>query len=87
MLEIKIWWFLPVFFISAAFVAVVLPAIVRTANKMDLYDTQDDRKVHNGNVPRLGGVSFIPAILFPLMMVIAAISIYSPFREFPIFLT
>ena len=80
MLEIKLWWFLPVFFISAAFVAVVLPAIVRTANKMDLYDTQDDRKVHKGNVPRLGGVSFIPAILFTLMMVIAAMSIYSPFN-------
>ena len=80
MLEIKIWWFLPVFFISAIFVAVVLPAIVRTANKMDLYDTQDERKVHKGNVPRLGGVSFVPAILFSLMMVIAAMSIYSPFN-------
>ena len=76
-MEFKIWWFLPVFFISAIFVAIVLPAIVRTANKMDLYDSQEDRKVHKGNVPRLGGVSFVPAILFSLMMVIAAMSIYS----------
>ena len=76
------------FFISAAFVAVVLPSIVRTANAMNLYDSHDDRKVHKGNVPRLGGVSFLPAIMFTLMMVIAAMSIYSPwsitFRYGPI---
>lgn len=87
-MEFKIWWFLPVFFISAAFVAVVLPSIVRTANAMNLYDSHDDRKVHKGNVPRLGGVSFLPAIMFTLMMVIAAMSIYSPwsitFRYGPI---
>ena len=77
-MEFKIWWFLPVFLISAAFVAIVLPAIVRTADKMNLYDTQDERKVHKGNVPRLGGISFVPAILFSLLMVIAAMSIYSP---------
>ena len=77
-MEFKIWWFLPVFCISALFVAVVLPAIVMTANKMNLYDTQDERKVHKGNVPRLGGVSFLPAMMFTLMMVIAAMSIYSP---------
>ena len=76
------------FFISAAFVAIVLPSIVRTANAMNLYDSHDDRKVHKGNVPRLGGVSFLPAIMFTLMMVIAAMSIYSPwsitFRYGPI---
>ena len=77
-MNFKIWWFLPVFVISAIFVAIVLPAIVRTANKMNLYDTQDERKVHKGNVPRLGGLSFIPAILFSLLLVIAAMSIYSP---------
>lgn len=79
-MEFKIWWFLPVFLISALFVAIVLPAIVRTAKRMDLYDSHDERKVHKGNVPRLGGVSFVPAILFSLMMVIAAMSIYTPFN-------
>ena len=77
-MEFKIWWFLPVFLVSAFFVAVVLPAIVLTANKINLFDTQDDRKVHSGNVPRLGGVAFMPAIIFAIMTVIAAMSIYSP---------
>ena len=87
-MDFKIWWLLPIFLVSAVFVAIVLPAIVRTANEMNLYDTQDERKVHKGNVPRLGGVSFMPAILFSLLMVIAAMSIYSPltmsFRYGPI---
>lgn len=77
-MNFKIWWFLPVFIISAVFVAVVLPSIVKTADKMNLYDSQDDRKVHKGNVPRLGGLAFVPAILFSLLLVIAAMSIYSP---------
>ena len=77
-MDFKLWWFLPVCLISAGFVAIVLPAIVRTANKMNLYDSQDERKVHIGNVPRLGGVSFVPAILFSRLMVISAMSIYSP---------
>ena len=77
-MEFKIWWFLPVFIMSAVFVTIVLPAIVRTANAIHLYDSQDERKVHKGNVPRLGGVSFVPAILFSLLMVIAVMSIYSP---------
>ena len=77
-LDFNIWWFLPVFLTSAVFVAVVLPTIVRTAKRMNLYDTHDERKVHIGDVPRLGGISFLPAILFSLLIVIAAISIFSP---------
>ena len=77
-MNFKIVWFIPVFLISAFFVAVVIPAIIRTANKMNLYDSQDERKVHKGNVPRLGGISFFPAIVFSILMVISAMSIYSP---------
>lgn len=81
-MNFKLFWFIPVMLVSALLVSVVLPAIVRTANKMNLFDSQDDRKVHFGNVPRLGGVSFLPAILFSLLVVIAAMSIYSPVELF-----
>ena len=80
MMDLRVYWFLPVFFISLIFVAMVVPAIVRTANSMNLYDSVDDRKVHVGNVPRLGGISFLPAILFSLLIVIAVMSLYSPFE-------
>lgn len=77
-MDLKIFWFLPVFFVSLLFVAFVIPAIVRTANRMNLYDVVDDRKVHVGNVPRLGGIAFLPAILFSLLLLISVFSLYSP---------
>ena len=75
---IEIIKFLPVFIISLVFVALVVPAVVKTANKINLYDSIDDRKVHKGNVPRLGGIAFLPAILFSLLLVIAIKSLYLP---------
>lgn len=77
-MEFRLWWFLPVFIISLLFVAIVIPAIVRTANKMNLFDSVDDRKVHKGKVPRLGGIAFLPAVMFSLLMVISVMSIYFP---------
>lgn len=77
-LGIDIIKFLPVFIITLVFVALVVPAVVKTANKINLYDSIDDRKVHKGNVPRLGGIAFLPAILFSLLLVISIKSIYLP---------
>ena len=77
-MDLRVVWFLPVFFMSLLFVAFVIPAIVKTANRMHLFDTVDDRKVHVGNVPRLGGISFFPAILFSLFTVISVMTLYSP---------
>lgn len=77
-MDFNLWCFIPVFIISALLAACVIPGIVKTANHMHLFDSQDDRKVHKGNIPRLGGVSFLPTILFSLLIVIAAMSIYSP---------
>lgn len=77
-MDLRVVWFLPVFLISLLFVAIVIPSIVKTANKMHLFDTVDDRKVHVGNVPRLGGIAFFPAILFSLFTVISVMTLYSP---------
>ena len=70
-MEFSILWYIPVFMVSLVFVAIVIPLIVRVANKISLFDVQDGRKVHKGNVPRLGGISFLPAILFTLLVVVA----------------
>lgn len=51
------------FFLSA----LSMPMILRFAHRKKLYDTIDDRKIHTGNIPRLGGVgiflSFIATIV------------------------
>lgn len=73
-MDFSILWYIPVFLVSLGFVAIVIPAIVRVANKINLFDVQDGRKVHKGNVPRLGGISFLPAILFTLLVVVAVMT-------------
>ncbi len=63
---------------SLVFVAIVIPAIVSVADKIHLYDTDDGRKVHTGEVPRLGGISFLPAILFTILTVLAVMTRFLP---------
>lgn len=70
-MDFSVLWYIPVFIGSLVFVAIVIPCIVKVADTINLYDVQDGRKVHKGNVPRLGGISFLPAILFTLLVVAA----------------
>lgn len=56
--------FLACIVISGAVCGIIMPNIMNIAFKRNLYDEVDERKVHKGVVPRLGGVAFLPAILF-----------------------
>lgn len=77
-MHFSILWYIPIFVLSLVFVAIVIPAIVSVADKIHLYDAPDGRKVHNGEVPRLGGISFLPAILFTLLTVLAIMTRFLP---------
>ncbi len=55
------------FFASIILAMLVIPRILVIAVKHSLYDIPDARKTHTGAVPRIGGVSFIPCILFSMM--------------------
>ena len=77
-MDFSILWYIPVMLMSLVFVAIVIPSIVRVANKINLFDVQDGRKVHKGNVPRLGGIAFLPAILFTLLTVVAVMTRFLP---------
>lgn len=80
-MDFSILWYIPIFLLSLCFVAVVIPSIVRVANKIHLFDAQDGRKVHDGEISRLGGISFLPAILFTLLSVLAVMTRFLP-QEF-----
>ena len=41
----------------------LLKAIINYAYKHNLFDKHTKRKIHHGNVPRLGGVAFIPVVI------------------------
>lgn len=52
--------------ISIILSALIIPRILVVAFRKKLFDIPDERKVHSGIVPRLGGISFVPTILFSL---------------------
>ena len=53
-------------FISIVLSALIIPRILVVAFRKKLFDIPDERKVHSGIIPRLGGISFVPTILFSL---------------------
>lgn len=52
-----------VFFVAIVLGLVLLPKILLISYKKRLFDVPDKRKVHKVPVPRLGGLSFFPAVL------------------------
>lgn len=59
-----------VFIISLILAGIIIPQILLISFRKKLFDDIDDRKVHNGIVPRLGGIAFLPSILFSCALVI-----------------
>lgn len=54
------------FLISCLIARIIIPKITVISQKKKLFDDLDDRKVHKGSIPRLGGVSFFPVIMFSM---------------------
>ena len=54
------------FILSLLLSAVIIPRILVVAYRKRLFDIPDERKVHHGIIPRLGGISFVPSILFSI---------------------
>lgn len=52
-------------FVLCVFLAgIVIPQILLIAFRRKLFDVPDERKIHQGAVPRLGGIAFKPVIFF-----------------------
>lgn len=49
---------------------ILIPQIILIAFRRRLFDSHDARKVHSGLVPRLGGISFVPAIIFAVLFMV-----------------
>lgn len=52
--------------ISIFLSALIIPRVLVVAFRKKLFDIPDERKVHSGIIPRLGGITFVPTILFAL---------------------
>lgn len=59
------------FAVAVILAGILIPKIILIAFRRRLFDEINERKIHRGVVPRLGGIAFFPAILFSLAFVVA----------------
>ncbi|MFQ3621578.1 MAG: hypothetical protein SNJ78_11620, partial [Spirochaetales bacterium] len=45
----------------------ITPFLIRYSKKKGWYDRLDDRKIHNGNIPRTGGIGIFFSFLLSFM--------------------
>lgn len=60
-----------VFCVASLLTGIIIPQILLIAFSKKLFDEVDERKIHKGIVPRLGGIAFLPAIIFSVCLVLA----------------
>lgn len=60
-----------VFCVALLLTGIIIPQILLIAFRKKLFDDVDERKIHKGIIPRLGGIAFLPAIIFSICLVLA----------------
>ncbi len=60
---------LAVFLVSLGLAGIIIPQILLIAFRKNLFDDVDERKIHKGRVPRLGGIAFMPSMVFSVACV------------------
>ena len=50
---------------------ILIPQILLIAYRRKLFDEVDERKVHKGLIPRLGGFAFVPVIMLSIALTLA----------------
>ncbi len=72
------WTILPfVFIVCVTLTIIAIPEIIRIAFEKQLFDVPDYRKVHKGQVPRLGGVTFLPGIMISVLLAYGIMAEYA----------
>lgn len=63
---------LVVFALCVLLAGVLIPQILLIAYRRNLFDEVDERKIHKGLIPRLGGLAFEPVILLSIALTLGA---------------
>lgn len=61
-----------VFALCVLLAGVLIPQILLIAYRKNLFDEVDERKIHKGSIPRLGGIAFEPVIILSMALVLGA---------------
>ena len=66
------------FLLSVLITWLLIPRIIHFAFKKELFDKPDERKIHHGAVPRLGGLTFFPVSMFAIAVLVSVITLFAP---------
>lgn len=72
--------------LSIAISLVSMPIIISLCKKFNLYDYQSARKIHSGNIPRLGGVGIFIAFFVSSFLYLLYSNQVSTIKNLPIFI-
>ncbi|MDR3284160.1 MAG: undecaprenyl/decaprenyl-phosphate alpha-N-acetylglucosaminyl 1-phosphate transferase, partial [Treponema sp.] len=64
----------------------IIPLIISICKKQGWYDPVDPRKVHSGNIPRLGSIGFVPSFLIIAAIYLLTISRALFLTALPVFI-
>ena len=81
------WFYLDiaVFICTVIITGLIIPQILLIAFRRNLFDDIDQRKIHQGTVPRLGGIAFFPAIILSTLLILGIVTMGEGFMgEFEI---
>jgi UDP-GlcNAc:undecaprenyl-phosphate GlcNAc-1-phosphate transferase len=56
------------FFLALAITIALIPPLMKGAVRLAIVDVPDERKVHSGAVPRVGGIAMIVGAIVPMML-------------------
>ena len=66
-------WTIDLMFVLAVSIfcsGIVIPQILLIAFRFNMFDNPDPRKIHQGAVPRLGGLAFMPVVFFSVALML-----------------
>ncbi|MBI5617974.1 MAG: undecaprenyl/decaprenyl-phosphate alpha-N-acetylglucosaminyl 1-phosphate transferase [Gammaproteobacteria bacterium] len=56
------------FIVSMFITMVLIPPLMKSARRLSILDIPDERKVHTGAVPRIGGVAMVAGVVTPVLL-------------------
>jgi len=71
-----------VFITVAAFSGLMVALLIRFAHSKSWYDRTSERRVHSGNIPRLGGLGFVPVFVIAATLIMLLLSRSDYFGRF-----
>lgn len=70
-MEYNLWNSLLIFSLCVLMAGFLIPQILLIAYRRNLFDEVNERKIHKGQVPRLGGIAFVPVIFVSIAVCLA----------------